>query len=77
MWPVSGSGGEARKGHRDMYIPEAGEFQPCAVYDRYRLRPGDTLVGPAVVEERESSLVLLPGSSGRVDEHLNIITTIE
>jgi N-methylhydantoinase A len=75
--PVSGTGGEARKGHRDMYIPEAGEFQPGAVYDRYRLRPGDTLVGPAVVEERESSLVLLPGSSGRVDEHLNIITTIE
>ena len=72
-----GTGGEARKGHRDMYIPEAGAFRSCAIYDRYRLRPGDTLVGPAVVEERESSLVLLPGSSGRVDEHLNIIITLE
>jgi N-methylhydantoinase A len=75
--PEPGIGGEASKGYRDMYIPEAGEFQSCAIYDRYRLRPGDTLAGAAVVEERESSLVLLPGSSGYVDAHLNIIITLE
>jgi N-methylhydantoinase A len=72
----SSATGEALKGHRDMYIPEAGAFRPGAVYDRYRLHPGDTLVGPAVVEERESSLVLLPGSSGRVDERFNITITL-
>jgi N-methylhydantoinase A len=59
-----------------MYIPEAGEFQTGAVYDRYALRPGDTVVGPAVVEERESSLVLFTGSSGRVDAHLNMVVTL-
>jgi N-methylhydantoinase A len=72
----SGAGGEALKGHRHIYIPEAGGFQPCAIYDRYRLRPGDTVVGPAVVEERESSLVLFPSSTGCVDEHLNITVTL-
>lgn len=72
----AGADGEALKGHRDIYIPEASEFRPGAIYDRYRLRPGDTVSGPAVVEERESSLVLFPGNVGRVDEHLNIIVTL-
>jgi N-methylhydantoinase A len=67
---------QALKGQRPMYIPEAGGFQPGAVYDRYALRPGDTVPGPAVVEERESSLVLLPGSSARVDTHLNMVVTL-
>ena len=66
---------QALKGQRPMYIPEAGGFQPGAVYDRYALRPGDTVPGPAVVEERESSLVLFPGSSGHVDAHLNMVVT--
>jgi N-methylhydantoinase A len=66
---------QALKGQRAMYIPETGGFQPGAVYDRYALCPGDTVVGPAVVEERESSLVLFPGSSGRVDAHLNMVVT--
>jgi N-methylhydantoinase A len=67
---------QALKGHRPMYIPEASEFQPGAIYDRYALRPGDTVLGPAVIEERESSLVLFPGSTGHVDEQLNMVVTL-
>jgi N-methylhydantoinase A len=67
---------QALKGQRPMYIPEAGGFQPGVVYDRYALRPGDSVSGPAVVEERESSLVLFPGSSGCVDAHLNMVVTL-
>jgi N-methylhydantoinase A len=66
---------QALKGHRPMYVPETSDFQSGAIYDRYALRPGDTVSGPAVVEERESSLVLFPGSRGRVDEHLNMVVT--
>jgi N-methylhydantoinase A len=33
-----------------------------AVYDRYLLAPGTTLEGPSIVEERESTLVLPPGT---------------
>jgi N-methylhydantoinase A len=72
----AGADGAALKGHRAIYIPEANAFRPSAMYDRYRLRPGDTVSGPAVVEERESSLVLFPGHVGRIDEHLNIIVTL-
>jgi N-methylhydantoinase A len=67
---------QALKGQRMIYIPEARAFQPASIYDRYRLRPGDAVAGPAVVEERESSLVLFPGHMGRVDDHLNIIITL-
>jgi N-methylhydantoinase A/oxoprolinase/acetone carboxylase beta subunit len=37
-----------------------------AVYDRYALRPGDAVVGPAVFEETESTLVVGPGGRARV-----------
>lgn len=72
---VAGSG-DALKAQRAIYVPEARVFQPASIYDRYALRPGDTVTGPAVVEERESSLVLFPGQVGRVDAHLNIIVTL-
>jgi 5-oxoprolinase (ATP-hydrolysing)/N-methylhydantoinase A len=31
------------------------------VVDRYRLRVGDIVEGPAIIEERESTTVILPG----------------
>jgi N-methylhydantoinase A len=64
------------KGHRDSYLPEEGGFRACPIYDRYRLVPGNVVHGPAVIEERESSLVLFPGNTGQVDEHLNIMVTV-
>ena len=48
-------------------------FLPAAVHDHTALRPGDTLAGPALVEERESTLVLPPGSRATVDAALNLV----
>ena len=71
--PTGGPDGHtALKGHRDVYVFETGGFLRCPIYDRYRLAPEDVVTGPAVVEERESSLLLDPGDVGQVDEHLNI-----
>jgi N-methylhydantoinase A len=36
------------------------------VYDRYALRPGDTVDGPAVFEETESTFVMGPGGRATV-----------
>jgi N-methylhydantoinase A len=49
-------------GHRDVYFPRAGGYVSTAVYDRYRLSCGSRLAGPALVQERESTLVLPPGA---------------
>ena len=43
-----------------------------AVYDRYALRPGDEIAGPAIIEERESTTVVGPTDSMTVDEGLNL-----
>jgi 5-oxoprolinase (ATP-hydrolysing) len=64
--------GLARKGTRSAYFPEAGGFVEVAVYDRYALRPGDRVAGPAIVEERESTTVVPPGDGLAVDAHLNL-----
>jgi N-methylhydantoinase A len=71
-----GDAGAARKGERPVYFPGAGGFVSTAVYDRYRLGIGDTLAGPAVVEEEGSTLVVGPGAAARVSASGNIIMTL-
>jgi N-methylhydantoinase A len=72
-----GDAGAARKGERPVYFPDAGGFVPASVYDRYRLGIGDTLTGPAVVEEEGSTLVVGPGATARVAASGNIIMTLD
>jgi N-methylhydantoinase A len=46
------------KGQRLAYSPIAREFIPYTVYDRYKLFPGDAFQGPAIIEEKESTLIV-------------------
>jgi N-methylhydantoinase A len=62
-----------QKGSRPAYFPECGGFVETAVYDRYALKPGMEFTGPAIVEERESTLIVGAGGRALVDERLNII----
>jgi N-methylhydantoinase A len=66
----------ALKGRRPVYFQEYGTYRATPVYDRYQLRPGDTVTGPAVVEERESTAVLGPSAIGVVDECSNLVVRI-
>jgi len=50
--------GAALKGERLAYSPMAREFIPYTVYDRYKLSPGDEFQGPAIIEEKESTLIV-------------------
>jgi N-methylhydantoinase A/oxoprolinase/acetone carboxylase beta subunit len=62
--------------HREVYFPEVRRFIATRVYDRYALRPGDVVAGPAVVEERESTTVIGPRGSARVDAGLHLVIDI-
>jgi N-methylhydantoinase A len=64
--------GDARKGFRHAYFPESG-FVETPVYDRYAFKPGLEFAGPAIVEERESTLIVGPSGCARVDKNLNVI----
>jgi N-methylhydantoinase A len=64
---------EAHKGEREIYLPEHEGFRNVPVYDRYRLDPGAAFEGPAVVEERESTVVLGPDTEVEIDPARNLI----
>ncbi|NYT36460.1 hydantoinase/oxoprolinase family protein [Allopusillimonas soli] len=62
---------------RPVYFPETDGFAPCPVYEREQLEPGHFIVGPAVIQERETATVLLPGDRANVSEYGNILIDIE
>ena len=47
------------------------------VYDRYALKPADTIMGPAIVEECESTAVIGPRGRARIDKDLNLVIDIQ
>jgi N-methylhydantoinase A len=65
----------ARARTRDAYFPECGGMTATDVWDRDDLAPGQALEGPAIVEERESTTVLPPGSRAVVDEYGSLLVT--
>ncbi len=67
----------SRKGVRPVYFaqPERG-FQETPVYDRYRLEPGASFGGPAIIEEQEATIVVPPGCAVRIDGYRNVIITL-
>ena len=59
---------QAVKGKRKAYSPMARDFIPYTVYDRYELFPKAKFKGPAIIEEKESTVVVGEDASVSVDE---------
>lgn len=66
----------ARKGSRAAYVPELGGFHDIPVYNRYGLMPGTSFTGPAIVEERESTVIVGPDCRFRIDEQRNLLVEL-
>ncbi len=66
------AGRAALKGRRPAYFGDLGGWMEAPIYDRYALAPGQTIAGPAIVEERESTTVIPPGDSLEVDAQRNL-----
>src|SRR5581483_10222177 len=64
--------GHASKGERPVYVAESGGLEPVAIYDAERLRPGNRLDGPAVVEADDTTVFVHPGQRLWVDGLLNL-----
>jgi N-methylhydantoinase A len=69
----SGDFREAVKGHRPVWFGETSGFVACPVLDRYRLRWGDRIPGPAVIEELDSTTVVHPDYLAAVDQYGNLL----
>src|ERR1043166_5229900 len=68
--------GKALKGHRKVFMPETGSFVSCPIYDRYALRTGARMRGPAVIEEHESTVVVGRDATIEVDPSCNLWVTV-
>ncbi len=67
---------EAIKGKRRIFIPEVGGFEEVLIYDRYRLPLGVKIEGPAVIEERESTIVMNGPGKAWVDSSGCVILSL-
>ena len=63
----------ARRGKRRAYFAELGKAVATPTFSRDALRAGNTIAGPALIEEHASTTVLLPGDRMRVDEFGNLV----
>jgi N-methylhydantoinase A/oxoprolinase/acetone carboxylase beta subunit len=59
---------KAIKGKRKAYSPMAKDFIPYTVYNRYELFPKATFRGPAIIEEKESTVIVGEDASVSVDD---------
>jgi N-methylhydantoinase A len=63
----------ARTSSRQVFLPEAGGLTSCPVLAREKLGPGHVIDGPAIVEQMDSTTLLLPGQRATIDPTLNIV----
>lgn len=71
--PGTADASHALKGEREVYFDGEGGFISTKVYDRNKLRPSNAFEGPAVIEERITTVIVHPGWRASVDNFRNIL----
>jgi N-methylhydantoinase A len=61
----------ALKGERPVYFQQ--HFVATAIYERAQLVPGDSVHGPAIIEQLDSTTLVWPAQRARVDAYRNLI----
>jgi N-methylhydantoinase A len=60
---------DCRKGERQAFSLIQKTYIPYKVYDRFKLFAGAMLQGPAIIEEKESTIVVGEDASASIDEY--------
>ena len=66
--PSRGDISRAVKGFRKAYDEGSGSYIDYTVYDRYKLFSGAVFKGPAIIEEKETTIVATPNTELTVDK---------
>jgi N-methylhydantoinase A len=66
----------ARKGGREVFMPDAGREVEMSVYSDERLFPGARLEGPAIIEVRDTTIYVPVDAELRVDEFGNYVLEV-
>ena len=64
----------AKIGNRQVYFDE--HWMPAAIYDRDALPVGAKILGPAVIEQLDSTTVIDPGAALRIDKFGNLLINV-
>ena len=69
---------DAHKGQRLAYWPERADFAETSLYVFDKLRPGNTIEGPAIIEADYTTLVVPPNLRFSINEHaLGVLEPIQ
>ncbi len=61
----------SRKGSRMVYREQTGTYEKTAIYDHRRLRCGNIVEGPAIIEAEHTTFVLPTGARLQIDTYMN------
>ena len=70
-WGPDASG--AIVGQREVFFEEAKAYVTTNIYDRSKIRAGNRIAGPAVIEEMSATIVVPPGHTACADRYLNLM----
>jgi N-methylhydantoinase A len=70
-------GSRALKGHREVYFDSKRSFEESAVYARGEMAANDTVKGPAVIEEMDSTIIVNPGQTAKIDARGNVVIEVQ
>lgn len=62
---------------RRVHFAEAGGFVDCPIIRRSSLAIGDALEGPCILEQADTTVVVPPGASARVDDFGNLVVAVD
>uniref|UniRef100_UPI0011779E33 hydantoinase/oxoprolinase family protein n=1 Tax=Candidatus Entotheonella palauensis TaxID=93172 RepID=UPI0011779E33 len=68
-----GNPSPARQGTRPLYNLDTERFDEAAIYQRTQLRAGDRFDGPAIIEQFDTTTVVLTGQRAEVDRYGNLL----
>lgn len=60
------------KDTREVFFDGETDYVPTAIYDRSVMLPGHIIIGPAIIEQMDSTCVVPPGWEAAVDSNFNI-----
>ena len=67
------AGEEKRKGTREIVLPERKKPFLCPAFERSHLRPGSVVPGPAVFDQPDTTILILPGWTATIDDYGNVV----
>jgi N-methylhydantoinase A len=64
-------------GKREIFVADERRTATCDVHDRASVLPGSRIVGPAIIEEWSTTILILPGQQATTDRYGNLLIEVQ